>query len=311
MELKFRSLSVVLLLIGLSIFSTAPSIQANPIFVADSSVGSVWTNSTNVEMPYADVHIQIDYQGQSVYDIEAAGEYTLRTNESQECALAFAFPSSWTEGLIFYMGDLFNITFDGVQVTTWSLDFENSSWIKPWGSNTWYQRACTPQFVAFNVSFQADVNHVLKVDTSFRKMKVDHEVFDISYVCGTAVSFKGCTRETITVVVKGSVPLSNITFSPFTNLTITNESETTVAVWELVFPAEYPVVYNPVDAVYVRLTPFENETLLTTPEVTTSTTSNGTSETTIPTLIGPIAVSGGIGFVFCIAAIVLWKSKKV
>ncbi len=311
MELKYKSLSVALLLIGLSLFSGTPSIHANPIYVADSSVGSIWTNSTNVQMPFADVHIQIDYKGQSVYDIEVAGEYTILTNESQECSLAFAFPSSWTEGLTFYSGDLFNITFGNIQVTTWSLDFENSSWIKPWGSNAWYQIACTPQFVAFNVSLQADVNHILKVETAFRKIKDDHEIFDVSYVCGTAVSFKGCTRETITVVVKDSVPLSNITFSPFTNLTVTNESESTVAIWELVYPAEYLTVYNPIDAVYITLEPFENETLLSTPEETISTTTEGTNETTTPNILGPIAVSGAIGLVFGVSTIVLWKSKKM
>lgn len=311
MELKYRALGIALLLIGLSLFSTPPSIHANPIYVADSSVGSVWTNNTNIEMPYADVHIQIDYQGQSVYDIEVVGEYTLATNESEMCALAFAFPSSWTEGLTFYTGNLFNITFDNIPVTTWSLDFENSSWIKPWGSTAWHLISCTPQFVAFNVSFQADVNHILKVETAFRKIKDDHEAFSISYVCGTAVSFKGCTQETITVEVNEIVPLSYTGFSPQINLSVANVSTGRIAVWELVYPAEYTTVYDPINAVYIGLEPFENETIFLTPENTTSTTTNETSDILQSDFLGPIAVSGAIVSVLCIATIVLWKSKKI
>ena len=310
MELKHRAQCIIILLVGLSLFSSSPTIHANPYFVPDSSVGSLWTNSTSVQMPSADVLIQIDYLGQSIFDIDFVGEYTIQANETQECTLAYAYPNSWTEELIHSATSIFTITFDDTPVSCWPIEFENASWIQPWGYDKLYHISCDPQFVAFNVSFQADVNHTLNVNTEFRKTAVEHGYLDIGYVCGTAVSFEGCTRETITIEVNAIVPLSRIGFAPSTNLTITNTTNGRVAVWELVYPVDYWPVYDPVDAVYTSLIPFENETLPSTPEETTSTTTEGTNETTTPNILGQLALPGIIGFGFCVATIVLWKLKR-
>ena len=181
---------------------------------------------------------------------------------------------------------------------------------------------CEPLFVGFNVSFQADVKHTLKVNSAFTQIADDVEYFDVSYICGTAVSFMGSTRETITIVVNDSVPLSYIGFNPSTNLTVTNESEYTVAAWDLVYPAEYWPVYDPVESVHAVLKPFENETLSTTPNVTITTTPEETPvtitttpeetpENTSQDILGPIAISGVVGSILCVATIVIWKSKKL
>ncbi|MGY5880419.1 MAG: hypothetical protein RTV31_09210 [Candidatus Thorarchaeota archaeon] len=262
-------------------------------------------------MPNAEVLIQIDYLGQSIFDIDFVGEYTIQANKTQDCTLAYAYPNSWTEGLVYDDGDLFNITFDDTPISCWPIEFENSSWIRPWDYNKLYHISCDPQYIAFNVSFQADVNHTLNVNTEFRKTAVEHGYLDISYVCGTAVSFEGCTRETITIEANAIVPLSSIRFAPLTNCTITNTTNGRVAVWELVYPADYWPVYDPVDAVYTSLIPFENETLPSTPEETTYTTTEGTNESATPNILGPIAISGSIGLVFGVSTIVLWKSKKM
>ena len=316
-EMRKKALSIIVLMVGLTLFSSNLSIQANPYWVPDSSVGSVWTNSTIVKMPCADVLIQIDYLGQSIFDIDFIGEYTIQSNETHECTLAYAFPNSWTEGFTCFNGDSLNITFDDNLVSTWPFDFENSSWIQAWGSNTLYHIGCDPQYVAFNVSVQADTNHTLRITTAYRKIADTLDYLSISYVCGTALSFMGGTKETITMVVANAVSLSYIGFSPLTNLTVTNEGESTIAVWNLVYPAEYLTVYDPVDAVYVNLE--ENEILATTSEISTSTTTEVTTSTTPEKLTGTttldifglIGVSGGIGLVFFVATIVLWKSRRM
>ncbi|MGY5881927.1 MAG: hypothetical protein RTV31_16895, partial [Candidatus Thorarchaeota archaeon] len=59
----------IALLLGISFFIGAEPVMGNPYYVPDLSVGGLWNNNTYIEMPFADVHIQIDYLGEATFEI--------------------------------------------------------------------------------------------------------------------------------------------------------------------------------------------------------------------------------------------------
>ncbi len=303
--------------------------MGNPIFVPDLSVGGLWNNNTYIEMPFADVHIQIDYLGEATFEITMVGNFTIQTNTTQDYTLAFAYPESWTEGFIFYHDQLFNITLDRNPVTTWPLHIVNASWITIWNDDTLYHMSCDPDFVGFNLSLQAHVNHSLVVRSSFTKMT---DYLNLGYVCATALSFKGSTRERITIEVNQSTPLERSGFSPRTNFTLTNETLYKSAVWDLSYPDPIPYDgdYYPVDGVYAFLecfeefippttTPATTTTETTTTETThypvsTTTTSpapSSTPSTSQPEILGPVFFLSSLGVTVILGTIVLVKTKKI
>ncbi|MHA1951914.1 MAG: hypothetical protein ACXAAO_10485 [Candidatus Thorarchaeota archaeon] len=319
MKERFRGLSIILLLSGLVFFSSPQPVFGNPYFVPDLSVGGLWNNNTFIEMPLADVHIQINYLGDATFEIAMIGNFTIWTNTTQDYSLAFAYPESWTEGFIFYSEQLFNISLDGNPVTTWPLYFENPSWITLWRERVLYHMSCYPDYVGFNLSLQADVNHSLVVRSSFTKMT---NLLDLGYVCGTALSFRGPTQEKITFEVNQSKSFSRSSFYPNTNFSLVNETLYKRAVWDLFYP--YPLPYDgnyyPVDMVNAYLYCFEDFTpttvIETTPVTTYSSTTTSTSTPTTTWLHGPeenlgaIVFSGIVGFTMTIVLFVIWKSKK-
>ncbi len=310
-------------LLGVSLFTGAEPVMGNPIFVPDLSVGGLWNNNTYIEMPFADVHIQIDYLGEATFEIAMVGNFTIRTNTTQDYALAFAYPESWTEGSIFHHEELFSITLDRNPIATWPLHLVNASWITMWGEDTFYILSARPDYVGFNLSLQAYVNHSLVVRSSFTKMT---DYLNLGYVCGTALSFKGSTRERITIEVNQSTPLSRSGFSPGTNFTLINETLYKSAVWDLSFPDPIPWDgdYYPVDIVYAFLECFEEyippptTTTTTTPEptpspISTTTTApvpSPTPSSTQPDILGPVAFFGSFGVTVILGTIVLIKTKK-
>ncbi|MHA2146242.1 MAG: hypothetical protein ACXAB0_12395 [Candidatus Thorarchaeota archaeon] len=61
--MKWNSIGVILLLVGIIILSPLKFVDGNPYILPDSAFGSLWSNSTFVEMPYAEVLLEIDYLG--------------------------------------------------------------------------------------------------------------------------------------------------------------------------------------------------------------------------------------------------------
>jgi hypothetical protein len=296
-------------LAGISLFFSTPSIPANPYYVPDLSVGSLWNNNTYIAMPFAEVDIRIDYLGDATFEIAMKGNFTIRTNTTQEYALAFAYPASWTEGLSYNEEELFNVNLDGNSIPTYPLHFTNASWITIWEETKLYHMACYPDYVGFNLSLEADKNHSLVVESTFTKITT---YLNLGYVCATALSFKESTRERVTVDVYLAKSLKLVSFSPSNNRTIINETLHASATWDLYYPEPRPYdgSYFPVDGINVFLECFENTTLpLTT--TTNSTTTGVTNETTTPTILGPLAISGILGVSFCVATIVFWKLKKM
>ncbi|MHA2026914.1 MAG: hypothetical protein ACW98U_13525 [Candidatus Thorarchaeota archaeon] len=313
--MKWNSIGVILLLVGIIILSPLKFVDGNPYILPDSAFGSLWSNSTFVEMPYAEVLLEIDYLGQSLCEIDVTGNYTLRTNETQECSLAFAYPSSWNGGFPHDEEIAFDITLNDTAVTTWSVEFENASWIRTY-SGPLFQLSCEPDFVGFNVSLSANTTYILGVETCFNSI-LTHDATFIAYVCGTATSFKGSVVETITVVVNELEPLSYIGFEPETNLTIMNNEVTTHATWELYYVPEMSGFYFPVDVVYTYLVRYENDTMTTTPSTTTlvgSTTTTTTTpadpSSTQADMTPRIVIGGALGFSICVAIFLLWQKKK-
>lgn len=184
--MRWKTSAAIILLVGLTLSPGLPPTHGNPVIVPDSAVGSIWTNSTFIEMPYAEVLIQIDYLGHSVYHIDVSGNYTIKTNVTQQCAMAFAYPNSWNGGPDFDEEIPFNITLNGTLITTWPFEFENASWVQRWGTDKLYHMSCDPDFVGFNVSLEADINHTLRVTTSFVQTSSVPEI-EIGYVSGTAL----------------------------------------------------------------------------------------------------------------------------
>lgn len=321
--MRNKALGILVLIVGLSILSYSRPITCNPIWVPDLSVGGLWNTGTNIQMPFANVHIQINYMGQATFDIEMIGNFTILTNITQECMLAFAYPASWRDGSDQIAEMLFDITLDDSPLITWPLEIENASWIYIWEKDKFYQMSCAPDYIGFNVSLEADTNHTLEVRTSFRKMG---DVLDIGYVCGTAWSFDGSTSETITMVVNQSTPLSQIAFYPPWNRTIINESFCSTAIWNLSFLDPWPMDgdYSPVDAVHSILETFETYT----PPTTTTELPQSTSTTTTPTTtpappistatpiiqqnaIGRFVIGVALGLAICVLTVVMFRIRRV
>ncbi len=233
--MRYQKFLLVILIFTITFHLVAlpPNSFGNPVVITDSSIGGIFANSTHVQLPQADVNIHIKYLGAFIFDVNVSCRFTIYSNITQTSTLAFAYPSSWTEHIIYNTTEFFNITFDGELVEKWDFKWRNATWI-PEVDEVWYIVGGAPAFVGFNVEIESYVSHTLEVETAFRKVAIE-ESFGISYVYGSAQTFEGYVRENITMNVEESVPLREVEFWPDNNLTCYYDDQLSIGTWNLIF----------------------------------------------------------------------------
>ncbi|MHA2145232.1 MAG: hypothetical protein ACXAB0_07255 [Candidatus Thorarchaeota archaeon] len=216
-----RSVLVVLcLILCLNAIPYSPRVSANLGNITSTRIGSPFTNSSNIEMPEADVDIRLVRTEETQYTIDIRCNFTIETNETRNHVLAFVYPNNWNYSTVISSASM-QISYEGVSVDTTMMSLQELN--DTYGIDLTSLYSEYNHFAVFEQYITEGEAHTVLVDSTFHRTVVaDLDVFRFSYYFGSARSFTGDTHETVRIIVDELVELEGLSFSPEEALTSLN-----------------------------------------------------------------------------------------
>jgi hypothetical protein len=263
MQRKSLSLAIIIILSTLLLVSVSiPSCSANYANWGIIWEGSSFHNGTHINMPFADVYINITRTTSVIY-VSMDSEFHIDTNTTQNATLAFVYPSisgerflseaSDTNGnpsMHIYANDtLYDYTvfnYDDVVANGYPVDFVTYPFIH---SDT--------EFAVFNIELIANTTMTLSTVSNVNYI-TNLDLFEYYYIVGSARTFEGHTMERVHFHVVEEVPFSRVSFYPNESLSVIENNKITDATWEFnVTEFSYDTVgfhgyYEPLQAILIQ-----------------------------------------------------------
>jgi hypothetical protein len=225
----------LLLLVDIALFnSIVPTVKSDIAIIGANREGITAHNGTSIEMPRADVEINITVTDSLGIEVRLDGNYTLVSEISQNVTVAFVYPKNPLQPPDEEPSDGYEIYVDGEKteyiLLMWEeLDFEDMDSEVNFTGN-WVFDA---YFAAFDVCLK---------NGTITKIGVKHNIigaggmhyYSYAYIVGSARTFEGTTRQTVDIRVVENAPPLNISFDPKDNLTIWEGDSYTHANWDFI-----------------------------------------------------------------------------
>jgi len=263
MQREFLSLSIITILSTLLLVSVSiPSSSANYANWGIIREGSSFHNGTHINMPYADVYINITRTTFVIY-VSMDSEFHIETNTTQNATLAFVYPSitgerflseaSGTNGNpsmhIYANGTPYNYTvfnYDDIVAHEYPVDFMTYPFIQP-----------DTEFAVFDIELTANTTTILTTVSNVNFV-TSLDLFEYHYIVGSARTFEGHTMERVHFHLVEEVPFSRVSFYPNESLSVVENNRITDASWEFnVTEFSYDSVgfhgyYEPLQAIFIQ-----------------------------------------------------------
>jgi len=179
--------------------------------ITQTKLGVPIIDSTQIEMPSADIQIHLNRTSYSFYAVDVSCNFTISTNQNQTRVLAFIYPQHWTD-LSIISDPHFVISYDGLIVDYETMEMQELTDTYEVDAIKWGYAEGT-YFAIFEENITSGFHHNVIIETSFvQSANTDQYIF--SYFFGSARSFSGDTHETVTITVDEVVELEGLSFLP-------------------------------------------------------------------------------------------------
>jgi hypothetical protein len=231
---KDVSAFVLVVLIVAVIYSNAiPQCVADIYMTKSTATGGAFASNSSVEMPRAEVWINLTAQRDHPHQISILGEFSIISNVTLNATLAFVYPKDW-DFIVSQSSDFsYSIFLDEfqipVRIMSW-LDFASK-----FGYNeTDGEWMASVDYAVCNTTLLEDQTTLLKVEITFT-VDVENGYFNaysLQYVVGSARSFAGNTHQTINVRIEDDYLFSDIRFFPDHHLENSTQGNIIRATWD-------------------------------------------------------------------------------
>ncbi|RDE15053.1 MAG: hypothetical protein C4K48_05085 [Candidatus Thorarchaeota archaeon] len=242
---------MVALLLAISLLSLTvvsieiPTCDANIGNVAMMQEGSTFHNGTDINMPYADVSINITRLIDCA-TVNMTAVFAVYSNITQNATLAFMYPSFNRIGIVYNSTDvsgnpisfqtngtmqiIANATIMNYTIVFWD-DFIESGFIDDFLYHAPFVHPFA-DFAVFDLELTANTTLIFTVVSDSVYILTDIDLFQYYYIVGSARTFIGDTHEKIHLRLIEHAAFLETEFSPNETLTVSQDGIITEAIWE-------------------------------------------------------------------------------